>query len=101
MPDPISLLQPGLSNACAPAGSVDRSNAAEHADRTAAGLAADLVAAAQAAGLEAARTASDDAQRAEDEFSAQAQPAALTLPSQAQLNRADAAALAALSLIHI
>lgn len=95
MPDPISLLQPGLSTASAPAGSVDRSNAAEHADRTAAGLAADLVAAAQAAGLEAARTASDDAQRAEDEFSAQAQPAALTLPSQAQLNRADAAALAA------
>ena len=95
MPDPISLLQPGLSTASAPASSVDRSNAAEHADRTAAGLAADLVAAAQAAGLEAARTASDDAQRAEDEFSAQAQPAALTLPSQAQLNRADAAALAA------
>lgn len=95
MPDPISSLQPGLSTASAPAGSVDRSNAAEHADRTAAGLAADLVAAAQAAGLEAARTASDDALRAEDEFSAQAQPAALTLPSQAQLNRADTAALAA------
>lgn len=95
MPDPISLPQPGLSNACAPAGSVDRSNAAEHADRTAAVLAADLAAAAQAAGLEAARTSSDDAQRAEDEFSAQMQPAALTLPSQAQLNRRDVAELAA------